>query len=351
MIAVLMCSFTVFASAANEEMQLGKTYTVTVGQNSKTLSFTPDSDGVYEISAKLLDKDDCYIDITVASEENNFAWVGLSYSSYYDEDFNKLESSDIFVVKKGIALTIEIEKFIDIDDGEIAPYGITDTAVELKIEKSNVKKLDLGDTFTVNNDYYDTLDNYFYIIPEETMQYNFWSYFDGTVAIMDGCGNYYSDDLSVVLGSIDYTEILEKGEIYLVRADIFFQEDGPSSAVINIADGSKISPQVISMDSVLAIKGEDTYQPVAVYPFGSRYNYETLELTMGDTGIASAEYDKETGEIIVHGNKLGTTTLTVTEPISGVTAEVEVKVVTRIGYFFINVFQTVYEIISEIFGF
>ena len=84
MIAVLMCSFTVFASAANEEMQLGKTYTVTVGQDSKTLSFTPDSDGVYEISAKLLGKDDCYIDITVASEENNFDWFGLSYSSYYD---------------------------------------------------------------------------------------------------------------------------------------------------------------------------------------------------------------------------------------------------------------------------
>ena len=183
------------------------------------------------------------------------------------------------------------------------------------------------------------------------MQYNFWSYFDGTVAIMDGYGNYYSDDSFEVLGSIDYTEILEKGEIYLVRVGILFQDDTVSSAVINIADGSKISPQVIDMDSVLAIKGEDTYQPVAVYPFGSRYNYETLELTMGDTGIASAEYDKETGEIIVHGNKLGTTTLTVTEPISGVTAEVEVKVVTRIGYFFINVFQTVYEIISEIFGF
>ncbi len=350
MIAVLMCSFTVFASAANEEMQLGKTYTVTVGQGSKTLSFTPDSDGIYEISAKLLSGDDSAAAVTVSNEENTLSLISLFQFQFDDMDFSRYDDTDIFAAKKGITLSVEISNSFDPEE-ETSAYKIPDAKIEISIEKSNAAKLEIGDTFTVDNNSEGLFDSFFYIVPEETMQYNFWSYFDGEIAMMDGYGNYYSSDYSEEVGSLDYTEILEKGEIYLFKADIFFQEDGPSSAVINIADGSKISPQVISMDSVLAIKGEDTYHAVAVYPFGSRYNYETLELTMGDAGIASAEYDKETGAIIVHGNKLGKTTLTVTEPISGVTAEVEVKVVTRIGYFFINVFQTVYEFISEIFGF
>lgn len=344
MVTVMLCSFTVFASAANEEMQIGKTYTEIVGTDAKTFTFTPDSDAIYEISAKLLSDENTAAAVSVSSDENLFGYVELLSTG--EEDLDYLDGADIFPAKKGIKLSVEIlntfdNEFGDMSDEYRSDSAIPDAKVEICIKKSNIQKRDIGEVFTYSDEHSGLFDNCFYIIPQETMQYNFWSHPDGTLIVMDGFGNINTCDYSPV-ETLDYTQILEKGEIYLVIPYLTLDESKPT-ADINIVDGSGILPEVIELDDILMINGEESLFEVAVYPLGSRYNYETLELTMGNSRIASAEYDKESGSIMVRGHKLGKTTLTVTEPISGATAEVEVKVVSRIGYFFITIYKAILE--------
>lgn len=349
MVAVLMCSFTVFASAADKKMELGKTYELSFDNGTKSLSFTPDSDGIYEINAKLVSDETVWVNLYVTNEANQASVASISLMNWIPSDDDNIIFDDVctaaFPAKKGNKLIIEaVKTFIFPDEGE-ENTDVSNAVVEISITKLEAEKIGMGDIFTVTGDF-DS--NRFYIIPEKTMQYNFWSYYDGEIYITDCYGNTGSVIVSP-LEVLDYTQILEKGELYLVEINMWIDDD--ATADIHIEDGSKIHPEVIEAEDILVAKGDSSECFVRVYPLGSAYNYDNLELTMGDDSIASAEYNKEEGTITVHGEKLGKTTLTITEPISGVTTEVEVKVVTHIGYFFITLFDIIYETIADFIGF
>ncbi len=360
---VLMLSFPMISFAADKNtIEAGTDYTIetVIGkQNSTRYKFTPDEDGIYKISAKILtDEKDigrAYIDVDSADAEyETGSLVSLSlfygdttpdyfYMWEYDET---LEASNYFIAKSGKELDVRVYN-------EAYIYGetvdITYSKVVLNIEKADdLREIKMNESYKISGE-----DEYFVLQPTEDGVYNFWSHDCYEISVIDSNGNY-DNDMMFDDFPIDYTLEAKGGETYLVFASSSYYEDEDGSikeATLNVVDGTKVSPDVIDIngaDDITLIRGESDYFYVDIYPVGARYNCDDLDIKIGKERIASAEYDAESGTIIVKGKRLGKTTLTVTDPKSGVTAEVEVEVVTRLTYFVRGIFSYIYDFLESI---
>ena len=356
---IMMCSFSMIAFAADPAVSLGTEYTVTAGKEAVRYSFTPSEDGMYKISAKILDngKAPANADISVSLGDNYYSSFNLFYIDLTGYDFDIdidissfciTEDSDCFMAKRGVELTVEISNdSISFEDGE---YSFPDTTVIFSITKEdNLREIKMGESYKVNGS--DGEGEYFILKPTEDAVYNIWSYGCREITVMDLDGRIEGDYLYGEY-PIDYTFEVEAGKMYGIYAETFSDSDTDphGDPIFHVVDGTTISPDVIEAEDVTVVRGEDEYVFAAIYPVGARYNCGALDVKIGDEKIASAEYDAEDDLIIVHGKRLGKTTLTITEPISGVTTEVEVEVISKTANFFREIFYFISNIFNFIFG-
>ena len=192
---------------------------------------------------------------------------------------------------------------------------------------------------------------YFIFKPTEDGVCDIWSYECPNISVMDTSGNIYYGSIDTDGFPADVPFEYKAGELYGIYVEGSYDEnDKPVDSVFHVVDGKTISPDVIELDDITVIKRTSENVFPEVYPIGSMFNYDGLEVSVGNEKIATAEYNPETGSITVYGKHYGKTTLTVTEPISGVTAEVEVEVISRTTRFFRNIFAFIRDIFNFIFG-
>lgn len=110
-------------------------------------------------------------------------------------------------------------------------------------------------------------------------------------------------------------------------------------------------PELKSLDTsavdgkLTAYVGVETYFVVYPEPLEaeSRFDIRNAEITCSEEGIVSVKPEKEEqnrfGSVLVTGLKLGRTTVTVTDPGSGVSCSVEVTVRPAFGYRLLNFFS------------
>lgn len=363
LILMFSCSAMSFA-ADSTPVTVGKKYTVTAAESKEAaekFTFTPNEDGIYKISASLADKEDSfgytYIDVDL-SADNTVASLFLFHSPNFDSDIyaplgNVSDSSECFAAKKNatFGISVYMDDFYNTAfEGVEGFEKMKPQTISFVITKADdLREIKLGNSYTPNDDV-----EYFVIKPTEDTVYNIWSYTCSEIYVYGSDGSFDGDHL---YGDypIDITVAAKKGNIYLVYAsssDIESEEQAGEKPVFHVVDGTTISPDVIDInyaDDITLIFGKREYIPVDIYPAGARYNCKNLDVKVGNGKIASAEYDSENGTILIKGKRLGKTTLTVTEPISGVTAEVEVEVVTRLTYFIREVISFVSDFFESFF--
>ena len=360
---IMMCSFSMIAFAAAPAVTLGEEYTVKTGEESLEYSFTPSEDGMYKLSAKILvdGKDSANADIDVLSDEDYYASVHLFYMDLSDlgidldldpdfdlSFFSNSEDSDCFMAKSGTKLTVRISNDA-ISFGE-EEYRIPDSTVTFSVTKvDNLREIKMGESYKVNGT--DGEGEYFILKPTEDGVYNIWSYgcYEISVMTLDGKieGDVASGDLPV-----DFTFEAKAGEMYGVYAESAAYVEGERQAepIFHVVDATTITADVIEMDDITVVRGSDGYAFAAIYPAGARYNCKNLEVKVENEKIASAEYDAEFDMIVVHGKRIGKTTLIVTEPISGATTEVEVRVISKTADFLSRILLYISILFGRIFG-
>lgn len=358
---IMMCSFSMIAFAANPAITLGEEYTVKTGKESLEYSFTPSEDGMYKLSAKILvdGKKSANADIEVLSGEDRYMSINLFYMDFsdlgidFDPDFDlsffsNSEDSDCFMAKSGTELTVRISNDA-ISFGE-EEYRIPDSTVIFSITKvDNLREIKMGESYKVNGT--DGEGEYFILKPTEDGVYNIWSYGCSEISVMtlDGKieGDYVSDDLPV-----DFTFEAKAGEMYGIYAESVSYAEGERQAepIFHVVDATTITADVIEMDDITVVRGSDGYAFATIYPAGARYNCKNLEVKVENEKIASAEYDAEFDMIVIQGKRIGKTTLTVTEPISGASTEVEVRVISKTADFLSRILLYIVILFGRIFG-
>lgn len=333
---IMMFSLSTASFAGSSTVELDKEYTVTVDKD-KTFLLTIPEDGVYKIFASI---DNSVGDFNMASVSVDFndsivSTLFVSYfNSEYDVEFpidvNILSDEDYFVAGKDASITVELENYQDYFEEEISAPTVT----------FSVSKVDNLPEIRMNGSYSFTGESaYFILKPTEDGIYNLNSTLPcDDVSVMDSDGNIeysYFDSES----SLDFSFIVEAGKLYCIYLACFDEDIAEFS--FNVTDATKIAIEEIELGDFYVVSGNMDWNYPIIRPYGACYNFDELEVSVGNEKIATAEYDPEDGSIVVYGNRPGKTTLTVTEPVSGVSTTVEVKVVSRIADFFSNLFYNI----------
>ncbi len=350
---VMMFSISIIAFAAdNPSIELDKEYTVTLKADEANYTFIAPEDGAYIISASLKYKENDFgvATISVGNDEYYFSSVYLYFIDGMDEEaanlnMAKLNDSDIFMAKKGAALTVSVATGLSILESEDIEY--TDTTVTFKIASvNNLREIKIGESYTVNGE------EYFLFKPTENGTVDLWSHQCQIISIMDTDGSVFSGEQDFLTGfPADVAFEYEAGEVYGVCVNSGTdEENNPIDSVFHVVDAKTVQPDVIDLEDITVVWGDtESFYP-QIYPLGSIYNCGELEYTIENEKIATVEYDSELDIYIIHGKRPGKTTLTVTEPNYGVTRTVEVEVITRTANFFRTIFAFVSSIFNFIFG-
>lgn len=347
---VMMFSVSIIAFAEKgSSIELDKEYTVTLKNDTANYTFTAPEDGAYRLSAsiKFKEKDFGIASVVVGNEEKIFSSIHLYFMDVSEEedilDFSNFEDDDIFMAKKDSDLDVSVE--IGLPDSE-ENITFTETTVTFKITRvQDLKEIKIGESYMANGT------EYFIFKPTEDGVCDIWSYECPNISVMDTYGNMYYGSIDTDGFPADVPFKYKAGELYGIYVEgSYDKNDKPVDSVFHVVDGKTISPDVIELDDITVIKRTSENVYPEVYPIGSMFNYDRLDVSVGNERIATAEYNPETGSITVYGKHYGKTTLTVTEPISGTTAEVEVEVISRTTNFFRNVFEFIKGIFDFIFG-
>ncbi len=348
---VMMFSVSIIAFAEKgSSIELDKEYTVTLKNDTVNYTFTAPKDGAYRISASILYKEGGVgiANIAVFGDNQTVSYLDLFYCDNSEIDFlakfRNLEDEDIFMAAKGKEMTVSVESGAHLYDPDDIKYP--EATVTFKITNvDDLREIKIGESYTVNGE------EYFFFKPTEDGVCDIWSYECPNISVMDTYGNMYDGSIDIDGFPADVPFKYKAGELYGIYVEGNHDEnDKPIDSVFHVVDGKTISPDVIELDDITVIKRTSENVYPEVYPIGSMFNYDRLEVSVGNERIATAEYNPETGSITVYGKHYGKTTLTVTEPISGTTAEVEVEVISRTTNFFRNVFEFIKGIFDFIFG-
>lgn len=346
----IMFSLSIISFAAEPTIELGQDYTVTAGGETLTYSFVVPETGMFKLTANLIsEEDNISASITVSSDTDSYSSAYL-YRFETDEidgfAFVSTQASDYFVAKAGDVLTVEVcreyEWIFENSD-------ISNIRLSFSISLANdCRELSIGNNYSVSTD-----GEYFIIRPTTATIYNLWSYDSGFVSVMGSDGSFYSSSYYHDDFGLDFSFKAKAGEVYgvCVSPDYYSEYEEESEAysmILNVVDGSTIKPNFIELEDITVAKGSQTWVDLYVLPFGSSCNYDELIFELGDNEIASLEYDSETGTIWVTGEKIGKTTLKVTEPISGVTTEVELEVASNSTILFRNIIDSIISFFIDI---
>ncbi|HCT15903.1 MAG TPA: hypothetical protein DIW36_00540 [Ruminococcaceae bacterium] len=349
---VMMFSISIIAFAADKPaIELGKEYTVTLDNTTLEYTLTIPKDGAYRLSGSLLDQkgDMGMASVTVSDDNSSFSLVSLYY--WNDPEFadmpifHNTEDEDIFMAKKGSKLTVSVgsgEPLFDSDE-EIKFPEVT---VKFKIASvTDLHEIKIGESYTVNGE------EYFLFKPTENGFIDIWSHQCQNISVMDTDGSIYTGYSGADGFPVDLFFEYKAGEIYGICVESNFDEIGNNlDSVFHVVDAKTIQPDIIDLEDITVIWGDYEYVSPDIYPLGSFYNCGELEYTIENEKVATVEYDAESDMYVIHGNRPGKTTLTVTEPNSGITREVEVEVITRTTAFFRSIFEFISNIFNFVFG-
>ncbi len=345
---VMMFSVSAIAFAADgSTLELGKEYTVTVKDDAATYTFIAPEDGAYNITASIAQDHDSEAYLSVESVDSRFSEINLFYYSPTDEDnfsYSNVSSKDTFMIKGGTEVTVSVNAgspYYNIDESEL-----TEATVSFKIElASDLREIKIGESYIVNGG------EYFIFKPTEDGFCDIWSHACPYISVMAIDGDITSASKDSLTGyPTDLAFYYEADKIYCIYVDSNYDKSGnPVDSEFNVVDALTIYPDVIEADDVSVIWGKDAYINIDVYPIGSIFNCGALECKIENEKIATIEYDEFAESYVVHGKRLGTTTLTITETATGVTAEVEVEVISRTTSFFRTIFSFFSNIFTSIF--
>ena len=333
---IMMFSFSTAAFAETSTVELDKEYTVTVDEY-KTFLLTIPEDGVYKISASI---DDSAGDFNMArvSVNINDSTVSSLFLCYFNTeelvDFpvasDLLSTEDYFVAGKGENVTVELDNYQDSFDVELPAPTVTFTVTKV----DNLPEIRMNGSYS-----FEGVSSYFILKPTEDGIYNLNSdehYDEASVMSSDGYIDYTFFESEETL---DFSFVAEAGKLYCIYLACYDYEDTEYS--FNVTDATKIAIEEIELGDFYVVSGNMDWNYPIIRPYGACYNFDELEVSVGNEQIATAEYDPEDGSIVVYGNRPGKTTLTVTEPVSGVSTTVEIRVVSRIADFFSNLFYNI----------
>lgn len=334
LVAVMMLSFTVTGFAAKNTVKLDTTYTVTVNEDIIEYSFYAPAAGVYSINAKLLSDNGgeaVNIDIYVADSLHSYTYL----ENCDDVDYEStLENSALFVAKKNQEINITILNYDYYDD-----IYVPEAKISFVVKKNDsTPEIKMGQSYTTSGE-----DGYYVLRPSTDAILDIWSNSNGYASADGTDGTYFTTPL---FDSLDLPIKVKAGELYLVYVcSCEYEPENDYEAkpiTFNVVDGSKIKAEIIDIEEITVVKGNYDYFVISVRPYGSFYNYDELVFEFADDGIAEVlEYDKEYEMVAIQGNKLGKTTLKVTEPISGATTETTVRVVSPFHMYLINLFARI----------
>lgn len=340
LVAVMMFSFTVTGFAARNTAKLNTTYTVTVKEDEIKYSFYAPEDGVYSFSMKLLSNNSGEY---VTAELNTVdSYLGFGYLENFDGDDYEptLEDGTIFVATKNQEVSITISNFYD---------DYVEAKMSFIIKKDDsITELKMGQSYTTNGE-----SEYYVLRPTKDAIFDIWSYSTGYTSAKGTDGTYFASDF--YFDQLDLPIKAKAGELYLVyvcSSDYESEDDYEAKPItFNVTDGSKIKPEVIEIEEITVAKGDYSYFNVSVLPNGSFYNYDELVFEFKKDGIAEVlEYDKDYEMVSIQGNKIGKTALKVTEPVSGISTTVNVRVVSPLRMYLINLFERIAAFFSFIFS-
>lgn len=330
---IMMFSLSTASFAGSSEVEIDKEYTMTI-DTDKTFLLNIPEDGVYKLSASI---DDSAGDFNMArvSVNINDSTVSSLFLCYFNTeelvDFpvasDLLSAEDYFVAGKGENVTVELDNYQDSFDVELPAPTVTFSITKV----DNLPEIRMNGSYTFEGE-----SAYFILKPTEDGIYNLNSdehFSEASVMSSDG-DIYYSYFESEE--TLDFSFIAEAGKLYCIYLDCYGYEDTEHS--FNVTDATKIAIEEIQLGDFYVVSGSMDWNYPIIIPYGACYNFDELEVSVGNEKIATAEYDPEDGSIVVYGNRPGTTTLTVTEPVSGVSTTVEIRVVSRIADFFSNLF-------------
>lgn len=349
---VMMFSISIIAFAAEStSIELDKEYTVTLENSTKEYTFVAPEDGAYLISASILYKKDSLgaATVTVGKEMEAFSYLNLFYWDNTEMDmllaFRCLEDEDVFMAAKGSKLTVTVEA--GMPDYEPDDVKFPEATITFKITSLNdLREIKIGESYTVNGK------EYFLFKPTEDGIVDIWSHLCIDIGVMELDGTIYGGSRDFTTGfPADVAFEYEAGKIYGICVDSDYdEENNPIDSVFHVVDATTIQPDVIEIDDITVIWGQDDILSAEIYPLGSAFNCGELEYTIENEKIATVEYDSDLETYVIHGRRPGKTTLTVTEPNYGVTQVVEVEVITRTTNFFRNIFDFISNIFDFIFG-
>ena len=333
---IMMLSLSTASFAGSSEVEIDKEYTMTI-DTYKTLLLNVPEDGVYKLSASIDNStgDFNMAAISVEINEENVSNLFLCYLNTEEEvdfpiDVNILSNEDYFVAGKDANVTVVLENCQDYFEEEIPAPTVTFTITKV----DNLPEIRMNGSYSFSGE-----SAYFILKPTEDGIYNLNSdehFTEASVMSSDGYVDYTFFDSDETL---DYSFVAEAGKLYCIYLACFDEDIAEFS--FNVTDATKIAIEEIELSDFYVVSGSMDWDYPIIRPYGARYNFDELEVSVGNEEIATAEYDPEDGSIVVYGNRPGKTTLTVTEPVSGVSTTVEVKVVSRIADFFSNLFYNI----------
>lgn len=351
---VMMLSISTMAFAANTStVSLDKDYTVTLKNSSADYTFTAPEDGAYCVSATLsLVKNNIGMASVDVINSEYYSLVSISmYFADSDEGeepftFSRTEGKDYFVAKKGSKLTLKVDcdyKDFFPDDIDIEYPALTVTFKVSSIK--NVREIKIGESYTISDD------EFFIFKPTEDGICDIWSHDCPEFYVMDTDGVFDGGYVESEGYPAETYFAYSAGEIYGVFMNANCDDDGNAvDSVFHVVDAMTIQPDVIDIEDVTVIRGQEESVSPVIYPIGAICNCGDLQIEVGNERIATVEYNPDTMEIIVHGKHLGKTTLTITESNYGVTREIEIEVISRTQNFFRNVFDYISMMFDFIFG-
>lgn len=358
----IMAAFSSVAFAAEEVFTLGQTKTVTVeAGDTKEYTFTAPDDGVYILTLSVIDGVGAYADIIYDDCEVSSCMA----ASFLEE---KLDGEAYFCGEKNEDFTIAVYGTGILWDDEIGELVFVDEAVEVEISisKMQTREIEFGKTYEVTSDY-----EVFTFIPEADGYYDFTSELkdgaDPSIAINDIYGYIDENDDNGYEGDLnfDMNVYLQAGKVYGVEcSNISFDEEteeAMGSFSFSVADGSNIKPAKLEFDERYYFVYENDYEFSFLYavPTGAIVDLSTYVIEVEDESIATATYDAESDLIIIEGCSAGKTTITATDPETGVSTSALVVVapmivsdifnvvsaISDIFYAYINAFLAIIELI------
>lgn len=322
-------SISVTAFAATETISVDKKITVTLKQDEeKTYSFKAPSQGIYKLTAKILNNGAAYAEIEHGSNSVETHYVSKNTEGFFDEKYDIY-----FCTEKGAAFKVNLENGYDEE------LNSEKTAkVEITISKYSAAAAKVGkNTVSKNGDY-------FLFVPDKDGKYNFRSSADKAldpyIGIYDVDGfiecnddNGYENDMN-----FDLTVSLKKGKAYAVVCEnnsVDFESEPTKGYSFTISYNKKIDVEKVNIDwyengeKIIMYKGDWDLYYIHVTPTGAA-PYADISVSLSNPNVIYAEFDNEENILYVSAEKIGKSTITITDAKG---AECEHKIVVLPAFF------------------